>query len=117
MFGDRLRLLRTEKKLTQLDLANLLKVSPSTIGMYEQCRRDPDSSTVSYLAEYFDVSVDYLLGNTEIRETADTILKKAIDGGQIHFHRTDGYDEDLPDSAKKEIADFIEYVKHKHKKK
>lgn len=64
MFGDRLKQLRTNKKLSQKELAILLKVSPSTIGMYEQNRRDPDTETIRFLADYFEVSIDYLLCRT-----------------------------------------------------
>ena len=67
MFGLRLKSLRQEKKITQQDLANLLSVSASTVGMYEQQRRDPDTETLKQLAEYFNVSIDYLLGKSDIR--------------------------------------------------
>jgi transcriptional regulator with XRE-family HTH domain len=68
MFGSILRKLRIEKNMTQAELAKLLNISPSTIGMYEQGRRDPDTSTVKFLAEFFNVSTDFLLGNTDSRE-------------------------------------------------
>lgn len=68
MFGERLQLLRKEKKMTQKDLAELLRVSPSTIGMYEQGRRDPDTDIVKFLADYFEVSIDYLLGRSDSKK-------------------------------------------------
>lgn len=64
MFGNRLRELRLQRNLTQQDLAKLLNVSPSTIGMYEQGRRDPDTHTIVFLANYFGVTTDYLLGTS-----------------------------------------------------
>lgn len=113
---NRIKQLRIEKGISQQGLADLLNIAQQTISSYEKGTREPDSELLKTLSEYFNVSIDYLLGNTDIRETADAILKKAIGNGQIYFHRTDGYDEDLPDSAKEEIANFIEYVKHKYKK-
>tara|TARA_Y100000588_G_C13552112_1_gene626657 strand:+ start:142 stop:450 length:309 start_codon:yes stop_codon:yes gene_type:complete len=68
MFGERLKQLRKENKMLQKDLADLLKVSSSTIGMYERNQRDPDTSTLRYLADYFNVSVDFLLGRTDHRQ-------------------------------------------------
>ena len=59
----RLKELRENRNLTQAELAKLLKVSPSAIGMYEQGRRDPDSSTLKKLSVLFNVSIDYLLDN------------------------------------------------------
>ena len=67
MFGTRLKILRTEKGLIQKELADLLKVSPSTIGMYERNQRDPDTETLRFLADYFNVTIDYLLGRTNYR--------------------------------------------------
>lgn len=58
-----LKELRESRSLTQAELAKLLKVSPSAIGMYEQGRRDPDSTTLKKLSVIFNVSVDYLLDN------------------------------------------------------
>jgi transcriptional regulator with XRE-family HTH domain len=65
MFGDRLKRLRTERKITQSELGKLFGISSSTIGMYEQNRREPDAQTLIKIAEYFEVSTDYLLGNDE----------------------------------------------------
>ncbi|OAA91222.1 helix-turn-helix domain-containing protein [Clostridium ljungdahlii] len=65
MFGEKLKKLRTDKHMTQQELAKILKISSSTIGMYEQNRRSPDIQTLKLIAKYFNVSVDYLLGNSD----------------------------------------------------
>lgn len=70
MFGKRLRELREERDMTQRQLADVINLSPSTIGMYESGRRDPDSATLRRIAEYFGVSTDYLLGRTDERRPA-----------------------------------------------
>ena len=62
MFGKKLKMLRKQVGLTQANLAKKLKISPSTIGMYEQGRREPDSEMLVKIAELFNVSVDYLIG-------------------------------------------------------
>ena len=77
MFGERLKKLRKEKGLVQEGIAALLNVSPSTVGMYEQGRRDPDTETVRFLATYFNVSTDYLLGQSDIRETPEKRIIEA----------------------------------------
>ncbi|ERK30173.1 helix-turn-helix domain-containing protein [Clostridium intestinale] len=118
MFGERLKSLRNELNLTQLDLSKLLKVSPSTIGMYEQNRRDPDSKTIKFLAEYFNVSTDYLLGKSNIKDSADKIIKNANDNEYtLALHNSDGYDADLPPEAREELKEYIEFLKHKYSKK
>ena len=63
-------MLREERNLTQRELAQVVKLSPSTIGMYESGRRDPDSETLRLFADYFGVGVDYLLGRTDARQPA-----------------------------------------------
>lgn len=54
--------LRIARGLTQIELSKDLQISASTIGMYEQGRREPDLSTLIKIARYFHVTTDYLLG-------------------------------------------------------
>lgn len=63
MFSKKLRLMRKKSGLTQAKLAKRLNISPSTVGMYEQGRREPDSAMLVKIADVFDVSVDYLVGS------------------------------------------------------
>ena len=65
MLGERLKKVREEKGFTQVQIAKILNVSASTIGMYEQGRRDPDTTTLKKLSEIYGCSSDYLLGSVE----------------------------------------------------
>lgn len=60
--GNKLRNLRVKAGLTQAQLADKLNISASTIGMYEQGRREPDNRTLSKLCLELGTSGDYLLG-------------------------------------------------------
>jgi transcriptional regulator with XRE-family HTH domain len=104
MFGQKLKELRKELNLLQTDIAKILDVSVSTIGMYEQGRRNPDTETLDTLANFFDVSVDYLLGRTKHRkfETEHTAF---------HTTSVDGLDEE--DIAI--VENLIKSLKAKHK--
>ncbi len=62
MFGERLKELRIKFGLKQYELAEILNVSQSTIGMYENDQRTPPAESIVKLAEYFNVTTDYLLG-------------------------------------------------------
>lgn len=62
-FGDNLRTLIEERNMTQKDIAKQLNIAPSTLGSYVQSVREPDFSTLKQIADYFDVSIDYLLGH------------------------------------------------------
>ncbi|MGN0455565.1 MAG: helix-turn-helix domain-containing protein [Acutalibacteraceae bacterium] len=60
-FSDKLRLLIEERNLTQKRVANDLNIAPSTMGGYVQGSSEPDFETLKRLAQYFDVTTDYLL--------------------------------------------------------
>ena len=68
MFGLRLRALRNEKKLTQDELGKLLNVSGKTIGTWERDSRQPNIKVINKLASIFDVTTDYLLGNSNEKQ-------------------------------------------------
>lgn len=61
MLGMRIAALRRQRNWSQGELAGMLNISPSTIGMYEQGRREPSLDTAAELARVFEVSLDYLV--------------------------------------------------------
>lgn len=61
-FGSRLRSLRSQRGLTQKDFSKLLQLSESAIGMYERDQREPSLELVRRMADFFEVSIDYILG-------------------------------------------------------
>ena len=61
MLGLRIALLRVEKGWSQAELAKRLGVSASSVGMYEQGRREPSLALLLCLAQVFGVTTDYLL--------------------------------------------------------
>ena len=105
MLTERLIQLREEKKLTKKEVAEFLKIDQSTYGKYELGKREPDYDTLLRLADFFDVSVDYLLCRTNIRKLDKTETKA------FHNFDIDG----LPDEAIKQIEDYIEFIKQKYK--
>lgn len=70
-FGERIKLLRTEKKLTQDKLAEIFFLNKSSISRYENDIQIPEMPTLEAFAKYFNVSVDFLLGKTDIRTIDD----------------------------------------------
>ena len=68
MFGERLKLLRTENKMSQTDLGKLLNKTKNNISQYENVKRNPDIETLNKIAELFDVTTDYLLGRSDFKK-------------------------------------------------
>lgn len=60
-FSNKLRILIEERNLTQKQVAKDLNIAPSTMGGYVQGSSEPDFDTLRKLANYFDVTADYLL--------------------------------------------------------
>ena len=73
VFCERLRDLRTEKQLTQKQLAQSLGFSANIICEWEKARCEPNSETLKNLADFFDVSIDYLLGRSD--ELGNVVIK------------------------------------------
>lgn len=120
--GSRIKELRKRMGMTQSDLAKKLGISASAVGMYEQGRREPDSRIILKLSESFNVSVDYLLGNSdssvdgsiEVSEVFDEFTRKLSSQEGLMF---DGVPLNNDDRMK--IIDAIKVVaaiaKQQHK--
>jgi len=75
-FSQRLKLLRNINKTTQEDLAKYLGVGRATIAGYETKGTQPSFESLFKIADYFNVSIDYLLGRTDIKEPVDDVIEK-----------------------------------------
>ena len=72
MFSLTLKKLREQRGLSQYTFARVLKISQSAVGNWEAGKRIPNSETLCEIADFFNVSVDYLLGRTENLSTSST---------------------------------------------
>lgn len=68
MIGQTIRDLRKQRKMSQTELAKILHVSQQTVTAWETGKAEPSSSAISSLADYFDVTTDYLLGRPEKKD-------------------------------------------------
>ena len=100
----RLKELRKELKYTQKDVADFLNISQPAYGNYESGNRQPDYDTLKKLADFFNVTVDYILGRTENESKLDELLSKEEFAlyGEIHA---------LTNEEKKRVLDFIKFTK------
>lgn len=97
MIGTKIRDLRKERGLTQATLSQdpAITVSQASIAAYETGAREPNIETITQLAQYFNVTTDYLLGMSEHKrpQADDDELASLLSDGSLEFLR--GCDPDL----------------------
>ena len=74
-FARILQDLREDRDITRKDLATALNISVSTLGMYEQGRREPNIDMLIKMADYFDVSIDFLVGRSFKNENNELLVE------------------------------------------
>ncbi|SHH57819.1 helix-turn-helix domain-containing protein [Sporanaerobacter acetigenes] len=65
--SNRIRELRTEKELTQEEFGKLFGIVKSTVSLYESGKSAPDDEIKKKIAKYFNVSLDYLMGVSDVK--------------------------------------------------
>ena len=112
--GKTIAELRTEKGLRQKDLSNILSLSPSSISNYETGAYWPDLSTLCEMADYFNVTTDYLLGRTGDRCPPEVLDKYGTKDYAIHniVNTLLTLDSASVDAALK----YVNYLKDNHDK-
>lgn len=103
MFGDKLKALRKKRYLTQAQLAKELNVSSSTIAMYENNSRKPSYEMAKKVANYFSVTVDYLINEPGFEEckNLDFLIENI---------------KKLSPSERQYVEDLIEFMNSKYHK-
>lgn len=108
---NRIKQLRNEKNINQDVLARLLGLEVAGISKLETGRVPLKDEYIIKLAEYFNVSTDYLLGKTDIRNPGrqiDDVLNEAMIGMSKEDY------EKLTETQKKQIRDFALFVKNQN---
>lgn len=76
----RLLELRKRKKLSQKDFGKIIGAAQNTVSQWENGSREPDSETINRIAKFFNVSIDYLLGNETSTKASDNGIKIPVLG-------------------------------------
>ena len=76
---NRIAELRKDKKLNQKELGSVVGVAQNTVCNWENGKREPDYDSLKRMADFFDVSVDYLLGRTDKKETPPAGTGEGLD--------------------------------------
>ena len=106
-FKERFNKLYEESGLSQEDFGKTFKASKSQVFHWRNGSGEPDTVTLVEIAKSCDVSIDWLVGKSNIRTPIETIAA----------HRTDDPTNELPPEAIKSIEDFKAYIRAKYCKK
>lgn len=101
MIGERLLELRKDAGLTQDDLAAILNINKHSISSYERDKSEPPDAIKIAIAQYFDVSVDYLLGLTDNPASASRERKVVR------------LPSAFPENSMSELQEYIDYLVYK----
>ncbi|WP_105101308.1 helix-turn-helix domain-containing protein [Microbulbifer pacificus] len=114
-FQNRLKMLRTKRGLKQQDVAEILGITRQAYGYYESesNKREPDLETLVKLSKYFDVTVDYLLGNENDENIKDYYIRKF----EKEFPDIDLMFDDMKSFTSEDMRELYNYVKFKKSQK
>lgn len=102
----RLKTLREEYEYTQKDICSKLSISTATLSQYENGVRQPSYDVLKNLADIYNVSTDYLLGRTDIRNFEENTIAA----------HTDDRTQQLSEDDRKQLDDFIDFLIERAKK-
>jgi transcriptional regulator with XRE-family HTH domain len=110
---QRLKELRAEKGLTQAELASVLSLNQTAVGKYERGQLEPTFETLMKLSRFFEVSIDYLIGNSD--DFGNVIVAGSSPRDEMTAdERTLLADfRTLPDGERAQALAYVEYLAEK----
>lgn len=108
-FKDKLRQLRKDNNLSQLEFGKLFNLSGNAIGCYERGERGPSIELLNAISKKFDLSIDYLVGDKPKKSRKDDVGSKIIDIEQdlSNFKELQFLGTDLDDTTRELLIDSL----------
>lgn len=104
---NRIRALRKKHDITQEHLGSIVNVQKSAISKYELGRSDPSPDVLKKMADYFDVSIDYLLGGDRNNDVTEKAQQMFYDDGIIALEKKNNqiaFDGTIYDLSNEQLA-------------
>lgn len=106
---ERIKELRKEKSITMKRLGEIIGVSEGAVSQYENGKRQPDYDILKKIADYFNVSTDYLLGRTD---NPQQNIDQQLEGIEFALY---GEIKELTEEEKQDILNFVKFTKSQRK--
>lgn len=116
--GKRIKYLRETNRISQIEFAKKIGVSNAVLSRYESGDRRPDYDTLQLIADFFEVSTDYLLGRTDIPTHSTEDQDEADFHAFANSPELQEFYKELPvsnEDAVKRLRDIWEIIKHEKK--
>lgn len=112
---ENLKKIRNERNISQKTVADFLGVSQQAYANYENGKRQPEYKILAILADYFNVSVDYLLGREEIKKAP--AVAEAPTRENLRFALSGEVNGPLKEEQVDEVLEFARFIYERDKNK
>ncbi|MCU4923950.1 helix-turn-helix domain-containing protein [Bacillus cereus] len=113
MIGEKIKELRKNNKITQEQLGNAIGVSKMAISYFEKGKKSPGRETLEKIADYFNVTTDYLLGRSEDPELSEEENKIVTEEGKNIMALIESLPEDERKKAWEQLEMYVTYMQNK----
>lgn len=119
MFGEQLKMIRTQAGMSQKSLAEKLFVSQQSVWKWERNESSPNPETIAKIAGIFNISADYLLGRTDEKVQLPTGLDEKLDRNIILISGRDGsrFEYEVSDGHKELVKQVLDNLKPAEEKR
>ncbi|MCU5201303.1 helix-turn-helix domain-containing protein [Bacillus paranthracis] len=113
MIGEKIKELRKNSKITQEQLGNAIGVSKMAISYFEKGKKSPGRESLEKIADYFEVTTDYLLGRSEDPELNEEEDKVVSEEGKNIMSLIESLPEDERKKAWEQLEMYVTYMQNK----
>ncbi|MGR5983886.1 helix-turn-helix domain-containing protein [Bacillus cereus] len=111
--NKRLKLLRSEHKLTQEKFATAVGITKASVSKFENGIKTPSRETIEKIADYFNVTTDYLLGRSEDPELSEEENKIVTEEGKNIMALIESLPEEERKKAWEQLEMYVTYMQNK----
>lgn len=113
LIGEKIKELRKNSKITQEQLGNAIGVSKMAISYFEKGKKSPGRESLEKIADYFEVTTDYLLGRSEDPELNEEEDKAVSEEGKNILAIIESLPEDERKKAWEQLEMYVTYMQNK----